>query len=1067
MHHGGWSAVASWRRVLTIGYPRNIFLTQIIDPQGNALTLAYDGQLRLTTATDAVGRQTTFTYGLAGRPLQVTQITDPFGRSATLTYDGSGRLSSITDVIGITSSVGYDANSLVNSLTTPYGTTTFAYTAPGTSAPPRFAQATDPMGFNEREEWLEPSPNPPTGDFDPPATVPTGMPYTLFDHYLNYRNSFHWDKDAYVAAGCTPSGGCDYAKARIRHFTHMPPNTNIKNTSLESVKMPLENRIWYTYSGQSGSQLFGGTFSRPTAVGRVLDDGTSQVRTFSYDTTGFFKLTQMIDPLGRTTNFTYSNQIDLASISQVTSGGSQTVAQYTYNSQHRPLTYTDAAGQTTNFAYNAAGQVTSITNPLSQTTSYAYDTNHKLSTITNANSQTAATYTYDSFARVRTFTDSEGWSVTYDYDAADRVTRKTYPDGTTDLYTYSNLDLVSYRDRQGRIWTYSYDANRRLTSVTDPAGRQTQFGYNHTGKLTSLTDPSSNATSWTYDIEQRLIGKQYPDTSTVTYTYETTTSRLKSVTDALSQVKTYGYAKDDRLSGFTYTGAVNATPNVSFTYDPYFPRVASMTDGTGTTQYAYVPVGTFGALQLQSEMSPLASSTISYVYDALGRLASRTVQGAGAETFSYDAIGRLTGHSHDMGAFTLAYLGQTGQITSRTLASSTLATIWSYLSNTNDRRLSAINNTGLTAGQFSNYSFTTTPENYITGITENADASAVYPAAGSQTATYNTLNQLTNLSGQALTFDANGNLTSDGQRTYAWDAENRLIGITYPGVSGKATAFTYDGLGRRATISSTSPGGGATVTSYLWCGDDICQARNAGNSTIRSYYDEGEYLPGTPAQTLYYGIDQIGSVRRVFASTSSTTAYGYDPYGAPLQATAPMTDFFFAGMFYNADSRLYLTKYRAFDPLTGRWLSRDPIGEKTDPGANLYTYVRGNPITLADALGLFALTPLLSNEEPCAPNGDIPSLDGFSGQGSGLQSSNGGDGPSFGQLNGAKLASDKNWKRPLPTPCVGGLCSEGGSYGNGGVFPHPIQPGKFLCPDCAKSIFDIDIKDPNDRKRLD
>ena len=67
-------------------------------------------------------------------------------------------------------------------------------------------------------------------------------------------------------------------------------------------------------------------------------------------------------------------------------------------------------------------------------------------------------------------------------------------------------------------------------------------------------------TQWTYDIEGRLIGKQYPDTSTVTYTYETTTSRLKSVTDALSQVKTYAYANDDRLSGVTYTGAVNPTP---------------------------------------------------------------------------------------------------------------------------------------------------------------------------------------------------------------------------------------------------------------------------------------------------------------------------------------------------------------------------------------------------------------------------------------------------------------------------------------------------------------------------
>jgi hypothetical protein len=190
------------------------------------------------------------------------------------------------------------------------------------------------------------------------------------------------------------------------------------------------------------------------------------------------------------------------------------------------------------------------------------------------------------------------------------------------------------------------------------------------------------------------------------------------VTDALAQVKTYTYAKDDRLSGITYTGAVNPTPDVSFTYDPYFPRLTAMSDGTGTRQYAYVPVGAPGALQLQQEAGPLAASAIASAYDALGRLSSRTVQGAGAETFQHDAIGRLAVHASDLGTFNLGYLGQTGQIASRQLASSTLVITWSYLGNTGDRRLAGIANAGLTAGQFSNFTFTTTPENFISGITD-------------------------------------------------------------------------------------------------------------------------------------------------------------------------------------------------------------------------------------------------------------------------------------------------------------------------------------------------------------
>jgi RHS repeat-associated protein len=198
-----------------------------------------------------------------------------------------------------------------------------------------------------------------------------------------------------------------------------------------------------------------------------------------------------------------------------------------------------------------------------------------------------------------------------------------------------------------------------------------------------------------------------------------------------------------------------------------------------------------------------------------------------------------------------------------------------------------------------------------------------------------------------------GLLPSKREGGFAYpDVENRLVGISYPGQSGKQTAFTYDGLSRRTAITSTPAGGSATVTSYGWCGSSICQARNASNSPIRSYYAEGEFVPGGTAQRYYYGPDQIGSVRRTFVSTSNAPAYGYDPYGNALQATASLTDFGYAGTFYNADSGLYLTQYRAYDPVVGRWLSRDPIGESSDPAANLYTYVLGNPISYTDPRGL-------------------------------------------------------------------------------------------------------------------
>jgi RHS repeat-associated protein len=85
---------------------------------------------------------------------------------------------------------------------------------------------------------------------------------------------------------------------------------------------------------------------------------------------------------------------------------------------------------------------------------------------------------------------------------------------------------------------------------------------------------------------------------------------------------------------------------------------------------------------------------------------------------------------------------------------------------------------------------------------------------------------------------------------------------------------------------------------------------------------------------------------------SSAPAYGYDPYGLPLQVTTPVTDFVYGGMFFNADSGLYLTNRRAYDPSAGRWLSRDPLDDPSAPIANLYAYVGGNPIANVDPLGL-------------------------------------------------------------------------------------------------------------------
>ncbi len=71
------------------------------------------------------------------------------------------------------------------------------------------------------------------------------------------------------------------------------------------------------------------------------------------------------------------------------------------------------------------------------------------------------------------------------------------------------------------------------------------------------------------------------------------------------------------------------------------------------------------------------------------------------------------------------------------------------------------------------------------------------------------------------------------------------------------------------------------------------------------------------------------------------------------QGAGLFPDFAFTGHYYHSRSGLYLALYRAYDPTLGRWLSRDPIGEKGD--RNLYRYPLNNPTNDVDPLGLDAV----------------------------------------------------------------------------------------------------------------
>jgi RHS repeat-associated protein len=695
----------------------NIFLTQVIDPYGNSVTLGYDTTtvsgtvcIRLRTITDTIGQTTNINYGLSGDSLKITQVTDPFGRSAFFSYTSSApyQLLGITDVVGMTSQFTYSPGTdNITALTTPYGTTTFNATTENDplGADPnadRTIVITDPNGGQEKAfARFEPDQfeGPPTETLPNPSTYGfTAIVSEDLDYGLEHFNTYYWDKEAMLVA---PN---DLTQAHVYHWL-LDSDQNGPGGVLYSEKKALESRIWYNYDQSYGFAYPGylGTNDQPTGVLRLLDDGTPQYSQYSYNSVG--NKTESIDPLGRTLTYDYaSNNIDLVDIRQTAGSNNDALLQIGYNTSspswpaHCPQYIWDASGQETSLTYNTQGQLTSVTNPKSEVTSYTYTglngtgTGNYLTSIVGpaASSVTgdSVSCTYDAFGRINKITDSQGNLRIYDYDALNRVTLISYPDGTSEQFNYNKLDLEWHKDRLGR-WTHNvYDAMRHLVSSTDPLGRTTAYQWCKCGALTGFVDGDGNTTTLNRDVQARLISKVYAGGLQDQYIYENTTSRLASIIDAKGQKIDYSYNGDDTLSQINYTRAQRSTPSVALTYDPTYRRITGMTDGTGATSYYYtnfLPFSSFpptspttGAGRLSGESGPLSggnsgSPGISYNYDQLGRPLGWAVNDSGStgSSLAYDSLGRVQTVTNNLGTFTHSFLGTTPLISSVVYPSST------------------------------------------------------------------------------------------------------------------------------------------------------------------------------------------------------------------------------------------------------------------------------------------------------------------------------------------------------------------------------------------------------------
>lgn len=105
----------------------------------------------------------------------------------------------------------------------------------------------------------------------------------------------------------------------------------------------------------------------------------------------------------------------------------------------------------------------------------------------------------------------------------------------------------------------------------------------------------------------------------------------------------------------------------------------------------------------------------------------------------------------------------------------------------------------------------------------------------------------------------------------------------------------------------------------------------------------------------FYGYDGFGSVRQLTDSAGTVTdTYSYDAWGNSFGSTGSTPNLYlYRGEQYDPDLTLYYLRARYFNPLSGRFLSRDPEAGQIKVPATLhkYLYGAGDPVNRIDPGG--------------------------------------------------------------------------------------------------------------------
>lgn len=500
-------------------------------------------------------------------------------------------------------------------------------------------------------------------------------------------------------------------------------------------------------------------------------------------------------------------------------------------------------------------------------------------------------------------------------------------------FTYdTGGNQVTATDARGTV-TNTYDAGHRLTAEDLPNGVHRDYTYDAQGDELSVTATKTGFASATRTFLRDLAGNM---------TRATQGSKVVNLT----------YDSDGRISS-TSTDAGDTSTR---TYNATTGNESSETTVAGTVNLTWGANGLLTGIQ-----DPFTNQTTNYSWDSAGRLSGRTDPAGLTWVRTYDAANRvdtqtIANSGGQIASFDLGY-DAASNVTSRaetvkTPAGSNLAGsgTWNYVYDGVGRMTSATDPSG-----------TTTTYGYDAAGNRT---SVKVGTAAAVTTTYDTASLPTSSSdGTTYSYDAMGTLVATdksggntGDRCYAYDAFGLLAALKKDSTTGCGSGtgdvtWAYDALGRITTRTGTS----TTTDVYSLSSSDLVREVTGSATALYVSSPEGSLASSAAGTVRFFTKDLHGDVvGSVNASGSVTASKLYSPWGEPAASSGETTTLGFQSQPTDADTGYVKTDTRLYDPVGGRFTSRDAwFGDAGTPGSmNEYTFSEGSPVTMWDPTGM-------------------------------------------------------------------------------------------------------------------